>query len=313
MSATPSMPAKTSGARHGEPAASARERLIFKRSSPWRRFLRNPLAMIGAIVLLLLILSAVLADVLVPFDPYKAVFQETLQQPSAKHLLGTDHIGRDVLSRMLYAGRYSLLIGFAVQTITLLIGLPLGGWAGAKGGRTDFVIMRLLDVMGSFPTLLFQLVLVSVLSNYVPAGVWTVVLALSLTGWMGITWLVRAQVLSLREREFIAASRALGGSEWHIVRQHLIPNALGPIIVGISFGVPGIIGAEAGLSFLGLGISPPTPTWGQMLGDAGKYIQSMSGWYMIIPPAVVMAVVLLSFQFVGDGLQDVFNPRNSSR
>jgi ABC-type dipeptide/oligopeptide/nickel transport system permease subunit len=293
-------------------AESTREP-TFKGPNPWRRYLRNPLAMVGLVVLILLILSAVFADVLAPFDPYKAVFRDTLKQPSAQHLLGTDHIGRDVLSRMLYAGRYSLLIGFIVQAIALAIGLPLGGWAGWRGGRVDFVIMRLLDVMGSFPTLLFQLVLVSVLSNYVPPGVWTVILALSLTGWMGVTWLIRAQLLSLREREFIDASRALGAGDWHIVRQHLIPNALGPIIVGISFGVPGIIGAEAGLSFLGLGISPPTPTWGQMLGDAGKYIQSMSGWYMIIPPAIVMAIVLLSFQFVGDGLQDVFNPKASGR
>lgn len=282
---------------------------VYKKRSPWRRFLKNPLAVAGSAVLIAIILSAVFADVLAPYDPYKAVYRDTLKQPSAEHILGTDHIGRDVFSRILYAGRYSLLIGFTVQILTLVIGLPLGGWAAWRGRSIDFAVMRILDIMGSFPTLLFQLVLVSVLSNYVPPGTWTVILTLSFTGWMGITWLIRSQVLSLREREFIDASRALGGSDWHIIRQHLIPNALGPIIVGISFGVPGIIAAEAGLSFLGLGISPPTPTWGQMLGEAGKYIQSPSGWYMVIPPIVIMATVLLSFQFVGDGLQDVFSPR----
>ncbi len=308
MSTTPAAGAKTLGKGQSGSAAGSREPIL-KGSSPLRRYLRNPLAVVGTVVLVLLLLSAVFADVLTPFDPYKASFKETLAQPSATHLLGTDNIGRDVFSRMLYAGRYSLLIGFTVQAFALVIGLLLGGWAGWRGGRTDFAIMRLLDVMGSFPTLLFQLVLVSVLSNFVPPGAWTVILSLTFTGWMGITWLIRSQLLSLREREFVAASHALGASDWHIVRHHLIPNALGPIIVSISFGVPGIIAAEAGLSFLGLGISPPTPTWGQMIGESSKYITSTSDWYLIIPPAVVMAVVLLSFQFVGDGLQDVFNPR----
>jgi ABC-type dipeptide/oligopeptide/nickel transport system permease subunit len=274
----------------------------------WRRFRRNPLAVLGAAVLLALIASAAFADLLAPYDPYKAVFSQTLQPPSAAHPLGTDHVGRDVLSRMLFAGRFSLLVGFIVQSLTLAIGLPLGGWAAWRGGRTDFGIMRLLDVMGAFPTLLFQLVLVAVLSNYVPPGVTTVILSLAITGWMGLAWLMRAQVLSLRERDFVAAARALGGSDWHLVTRHLIPNAIGPIIVAVSFGVPGYIAAEAGLSFLGLGISPPTPTWGQMLGEAGKYIQDVSAWYMIVPPMAVMALVLLAFQFVGDGLHEVFNP-----
>ncbi len=286
---------------------------ILKGSSSLRRFVRNPLAVVGTVVLIVLVLSAIFAGVLSPFDPYKASYRETLAQPSAEHLLGTDNIGRDFYTRMLYAGRYSLLIGFTVQALTLVIGLLLGGWAGWRGGRTDFVIMRLLDVMGSFPTLLFQLVLVSILSNFVPPGAWTVILSLTFTGWMSITWLIRSQLLSLREREYVTASRALGASDWQIVRHHLIPNALGPIIVSISFGVPGIIAAEAGLSFLGLGISKPTPTWGQMIGDASMYITSPSDWYLIIPPAVVMAIVLLSFQFVGDGLQDVFNPRGAGR
>lgn len=312
MSTSSTEKAKASDKQPNESGAAAHEPIL-RGASPWRRFRRNPLAMIGTTVLIIIILSAVFADVLAPFNPYKAVFQETFQAPSAKHILGTDNIGRDFFSRMLYAGRYSLLIGFVVQAITLVIGMILGGWAGWKGGPTDFVIMRLLDVMGSFPTLLFQLVLVSVLSNFVRQGATTVILSLSLTGWMGITWLVRSQLLSLRERDFVMASHALGASDWHIVRHHLIPNALGPIIVSISFGIPGIIGAEAGLSFLGLGISPPTPTWGQMIGDASKYIQSVSSWYMIIPPAVVMAIVLLSFQFVGDGLQDVFNPKAAAR
>jgi ABC-type dipeptide/oligopeptide/nickel transport system permease subunit len=279
----------------------------------WRRFRRNRLALMGMVIILLLILSAVFANFLTPYDPYKAGFSEVLKPPSIQHWLGTDHVGRDNLCRLLFAGRFSLLIGFTSMAITLVIGMSLGGWAGWRGGRSDYLIMRLLDVINAFPTLLMQIVLASILSTYIKKGAWTVILALSITGWTGACWLIRSQLLSLRQRDYIVAAQALGANDWDVIIHHLLPNAMGTIIVYISFGVPGFIAAEAGLSFLGLGITPPTPTWGQMLGEAGKYIQSQSTWYLVIPPAIILAAVLLCFQFIGDGMQAAFNPSSSKK
>jgi oligopeptide transport system permease protein len=277
----------------------------------WNRYKRNPLAVAGAVVIILLVLTVLLGPLFTPYDPYKNDYATLMQSPSVKHLLGTDQYGRDVLTRLITAGQYSILISVSSMLICLVIGLPLGGLAGMKGGRVDFFIMRLLDIINAFPTLLLQMVLSAMLGSLLKKGAWTIILVLSLTGWVGFTWLIRSQLLSLREKEFVTAARAIGANDWYIIRKYLILNALGPIIVAISFGIPGLIGAEAGLSFLGLGISPPTPTWGQMLGESSKYVQTISTWYMVMPPAVIMATVLLAFQFMGDGMQSVFNPSTS--
>ena len=294
---------------------SVSEKLAPKQNTPfkeaWKRYKRNPLAVAGAIVVIVLFLSVLIGPFFTPYDPYKNDYTALLQSPSLKHLLGTDYIGRDVLTRLLTAGQYSLLISFSSMMISLVIGLPLGGLAGMKGGRVDFFVMRLLDIVNAFPTLLLQMVLSAMLGSILKKGAWTIILVLSLTGWVGFTWLIRSQLLSLREKEFVTAARAIGADDWYIIRKYLIPNALGPVIVAISFGIPGLMGAEAGLSFLGLGINPPTPTWGQMLGEGSKYIQSISTWYLVVPPALVMAIVLLAFQFIGDGMQNVFNPSSS--
>lgn len=277
----------------------------------WRRYKRNPLAVAGAVVIILLLIIVIFGRLISPYDPFKNDYSSIMQQPSPTHWLGTDHVGRDVFTRLITAGQYSFIISLSALSISMLIGLPLGGLAGIKGGTTDFVIMRLLDVVNAFPMLLLQMVLSSILGTILRKGAWTVIVVLSITGWVGFTWLIRSQLLSLREKEYVTAARAIGADDWYIIRKYLIPNALGPIIVAISFGIPGLIGAEAGLSFLGLGINPPIPTWGQMLGEGGKYVQTPSTWYLVLPPAIIMAVVLLAFQFIGDGMQNVFNPSSS--
>lgn len=277
----------------------------------WKRYKRNPLAVAGAVLIILLVLIVLLGPLFTPYDPYKNDYTALMQQPSPEHWLGTDHVGRDLLTRLITAGQYSLLISVSSILISMVIGIPLGGLAGMKGGKVDFFIMRLLDVVNAFPMLLLQMVLSSMLGTILTKGAWTIIVVLSLTGWVGFTWLIRSQLLSLREKEYVIAARAIGADDWYVIRKYLVPNALGPIIVAISFGIPGMIGAEAGLSFLGLGINPPTPTWGQMLGEGSKYIQTISTWYIVLPPAIIMAVVLLAFQFIGDGMQNVFNPSTS--
>lgn len=277
----------------------------------WKRYKRNPLAVAGAVLIILLVLVVVFGPLFTPYDPYKNDYTALMKPPSMKHWLGTDYVGRDVLTRLITAGQYSLLISVSSVLISMVIGIPLGGLAGMKGGKVDFFIMRLLDVVNAFPMLLLQMVLSSMLGMILKKGAWTIIIVLSLTGWVGFTWLIRSQLLALREKEYVSAARAIGAGDWYVIRKYLIPNALGPIIVAISFGIPGMIGAESGLSFLGLGINPPTPTWGQMLGEGSKYVQTISTWYMVMPPAIIMAIVLLAFQFIGDGMQNVFNPSTS--
>lgn len=277
----------------------------------WRRYKRNPLAVVGAIIIALLLFAVIFGRLISPYDPFKNDYSAIMLQPSAEHWLGTDRVGRDVFTRLITAGQYSFIISISALLISMTIGLPLGGLAGIKGGAADFMIMRLLDVINAFPMLLLQMVLSSILGMIMKKGAWTVIVVLSITGWVGFTWLIRSQLLSLREKEYVTAARAIGADDWYIIRKYLIPNALGPIIVAISFGIPGLIGAEAGLSFLGLGINPPIPTWGQMLGEGSVFVQTPSTWHLVLPPAIIMAVVLLAFQFIGDGMQNVFNPSSS--
>ncbi|MBS1253824.1 MAG: Oligopeptide transport system permease protein OppC [Anaerolineales bacterium] len=267
-----------------------------------RRFAQNKLAMAGLVVALVLILTAIFADFLAP-QPYdRVVLSEALQFPSRAHWLGTDAVGRDFLSRIIYGARTSLIVGFLVQIIASIIGVPLGAVAGLRGGKTDFVVTRLVEVMTAFPSFLFALFIMSVLGT----GLFNVILAISVTSWVPLCRLTRGQLLSLREKEFVAATRALGAKDRRIILHHLLPNALPALIVMIALGIPTAIFAEAGLSFLGVGINDPLPSWGKMVGSSSAYIRVY--WHLGLFPTLMIAITTLSFTFVGDGLRDALDP-----
>jgi oligopeptide transport system permease protein len=268
-----------------------------------RRFLRHRLATVGLCIVGLFILCAVFANVLAP-EPYdRSVLSDTLQFPSARHWFGTDQVGRDLLSRMIYGARTSLIVGFSVQTLAFGIGIPLGALAGLRPGTwADFVVIRLVEVMSAFPAFLFALFILSVIGG----GLLNVIFAIGITSWIDVTRLTRAQLLTLRERDFVQAARALGANDRHIVLHHLLPNALPPLIVMLALGIPSAIFAEAGLSFLGLGINDPIPSWGKMVGDSMGYIRVY--WHVGFFPTLMIALAMLSFNFVGDGLRDALDP-----
>ena len=281
--------------------AAAKDRTLWQ--DVRRRFLRNRLATAGLCVVALFIVFAVFANVLAP-EPYdRSVLSETLKYPSAQHWFGTDQVGRDLLSRMIYGARTSLLVGFSVQALAFGIGLPLGALAGLRPGSwADFVVIRLVEVMSAFPTFLFALFILTVIGG----GLVNVIFAIGITSWIDVTRLTRAQLLSLRERDYVQAARALGANDRHIVLHHLLPNALPPLIVMLALGIPSAIFAEAGLSFLGLGINDPIPSWGKMVGDSMGYIRVY--WHVGFFPTLMIALAMLSFNFVGDGLRDALDP-----
>jgi oligopeptide transport system permease protein len=273
----------------------------------WRRFRRNRLAVAGAAVVVILILDALLAGLLVQIgivqDPLKQDVANALKGPSIHHLLGTDELGRDTLSRLMFGARISLAIGILVQGIYVVIGGTIGLVSGYSGGRVDNLLMRFTDIWYAFPDLLFVLVLVSVFSP----SVFSIFIAIGVVNWVGLARLVRGQVLSIKEKEFVESARAVGSSHFKIVLRHLVPNALGPILITLTFGIPAAIFLEAALSYLGVGIQPPTPSWGVMIQDGYQAIFAAPG--QVAFPAIAVAVTMLSFTFIGDGLRDALDPR----
>ncbi len=267
------------------------------------RFARNRLALVALLVSLLLIAVTLLAPVLAPYPFDKQDYRALVQPPSREHLMGTDLLGRDVLSRVIYGGRISITIGVLVQLAAILIGLPLGAWAGYAGGKVDLIIMRLVDFMMAFPSLLLALLL---LVKTGP-GYGNVLLALAVVGWPLMCRVVRGQFLSLRESDFVLAARAVGASDTRIIFRHVLPNAISPVIVAATLGIPATIFREAGLSFIGIGIVPPTPSWGQMVGE--NYLAIQAAWHMSVFPALVLGLAILAFTLVGDGLQDALSPK----
>jgi ABC-type dipeptide/oligopeptide/nickel transport system permease subunit len=268
----------------------------------WLRFRRNRAAMIGLGFILLEVVVAILAPWIVPYNPYSGDYTATWQLPNSKYWLGTDDLGRDVLSRLIYGTRVSLGVGVLSQLIIVLIGVPIGALAGLLGGWVDYIIMRIVDVLSALPGMLLYILIMIALGS----GFLNIIIAMSVTGWIGIARLVRGQVLSLKETDFVRAARAMGASQRHIVFTHLIRNSLTPVIVSVSLGVPGAMFSEAGLSFLGLGISPPTPSWGQMIGLYQSYIQPW--WHLVVFPSILLAVTMLAWILVGDGLRDALDP-----
>jgi oligopeptide transport system permease protein len=269
----------------------------------WRRLLRNKLAVAGGVTVVLLCLVAIFANLLAPQSYTKANFESIYQFPSREFPLGTDQLGRDVLSRMIYGARVSMLVGLGSQVIVVLLGVPLGAIAGYVGGRTDILMTRFIDVMYAFPRLLFVILVMSMLG----AGLMNIFIALGLTGWVGIARQTRAQVLALKEKEFVEGARALGARGWRVLVRHILPSALTPIVVSVTFGIPEAIFTEAALSFIGVGINPPTPSWGQMVGENQQFLRSY--WYLCVFPSIAIAVTMLSFTFFGDGVRDALDPK----
>ena len=273
----------------------------------WQRFRRNPIAVGGLIFVCLLVLDALLAPLLVSVhliaDPLKQNVTHTYAGFSLQHPLGTDYLGRDLLSRVMFGARISLMIGLTVQAIYLVIGGTVGLTAGYFGGRVDNLLMRFVDIWYAFPDLLFLLVVVAVLGP----SLFTIFVAIGVIGWVDLSRLIRGQVLSLKEKEFVEGARAAGSGPSKIILRHLLPNTLGPIIVSLTFGIPRAIFLEATLSYLGVGIPPPTPSWGIMIQDGYQAIFAYP--HQVLVPALALAVTMLSFSFIGDGLRDAIDPR----
>ncbi|MCC6166311.1 MAG: ABC transporter permease [Caldilineaceae bacterium] len=270
-----------------------------------RRFLHNRLAVVGLCIVGTFLFMAVFADLIAPYAYDKVDFTKVRLFPfeDPAHPLGTDDVGRDYLSRLIYGARTSMIVGLSVQTVAVLIGVTLGGLAGYLGSKVDFVIMRLIEVMTAFPGLLFAILLVTVAGG----GLLNVIIALSVTSWIGIARLTRGQLLSLREKEFVEAARCIGVSKGRIIRAHLMPNALSPLLVAVSFGIPAAIFGEAGLSFLGIGVNDPIASWGKMVGTSQAYLPIY--WHLALFPTVLIALAMLGFSFMGDGLRDALDPK----
>ena len=277
-----------------------------RQRSLWRdalgRFRRNKLSVAALGLVLLLTLMALSAGLFFPEGYDHQVYEDSWQFPSRQHVMGTDPFGRDVLGRVMYGARVSLAVAIVVNLIALLIGIPVGAAAGWFGGAIDYVLSRIVDIMSTFPTLLFAILLMSILGS----GLVNVFIAMSITVWISAARLMRGQVLSLREQDYTLAARSCGATDWYIMRRHMVPNALTPIIVIVTLGIPAAIIAEAGLSFLGVGVNPPMPSWGKMLNEYVPYMQTYG--YLSIFPAIMIALTMYAFTLVGDGLRDALDP-----
>jgi peptide/nickel transport system permease protein len=271
-----------------------------------RRFLRHRLAVVGLIfIVLLTLITFPLASVVAPIPPEQMDLIAIRQPPSAEHWLGTDAIGRDVLSRVVYGGRVSLAVGLFAVLIFMTIGTTLGGLAGYYGGRVDAIIMRVTDTVMAFPVLVILISIVAIIGP----GIQNVMFAIGFISWTGVARLVRSQVLSIRTVDFVLAAKASGVPERNILSRHIFPSIVGPITVAGSFGIAGAILTEASLSFLGLGVQVPTPSWGNMLNEA-QSIQIIESFpWLWLPPGLMISLCVLAINFIGDGLRDALDPR----
>ena len=276
-----------------------------RRRAAWRRFSRNRLAVLGAAVVLVFGFIAIFAPLLAPESPTRQNFDAILASPGLEHPMGTDRLGRDTLSRLMHGARTSMAVGIVAQLIVLSVGIPVGLIAGAAGSRLDNLVMRGVDIVYAFPDLLMIILLRAVFGG----SLYMMFLAVGLASWPTIARLVRGQVLSLKERDFVMAARAAGVSGPRLAIRHLLPNALGPVVVASTFLVPRAIFAEAALSYIGIGVSPPTPTWGAMVqeGYAVVFVASEQ----VLFPTVAIALLMMAFTFLGNGLRDLLDPRTT--
>lgn len=268
-----------------------------------RRVYNNPLTLVGAVSVLVLLVASVLAPLISPHSPTDIDIDNILSPPTINHPFGTDDLGRDVLARMLYGSRVSLSVGFVAVGISVLIGIVIGSLAGYFGGRTDSLLMRFVDIMLTFPTLFLILAVIAI----VGPGIYTIMVVIGITGWMDVARLVRAEFLTLKERDFVQAARATGAGHMRIIFRQVLPNALSPVFVAATFGIAGAILVESGLSFLGLGIQPPRPSWGNILTSGKDYIEV--AWWLSLFPGLAILVTALSYNLLGEGLRDALDPR----
>ncbi|MEA2526067.1 MAG: peptide/nickel transport system permease protein [Thermomicrobiales bacterium] len=290
-------------AREVTPRSTGRWRLAL------RAFVRHRLAAAGLVVIALIALATIAAPLVAPYDPNAVDLGAVREGPSGDHLLGTDEIGRDVFSRVIYGGRVSLSVGLVSVTIYTIIGILLGSVSGYFGGVVDGTIQRLTDTVMCFPSLVIIIAAVAILGP----SIYNVMIVIGLLSWPGICRLVRAQFLSLREREFVEAARAIGGGHRDLIFRHILPNTLSPVIVAATFGVASAILTEAGLSFLGLGVQPPTPSWGNLINTAQSVSVLQRMPWLWIPAGLLIAMSVLSINFIGDGLRDALDPRARDR
>ncbi len=259
--------------------------------------MKNRALLVGSIIILFFSVIAILAPLISPYDPAEINQDNLLMPPSRQHLLGTDSLGRDILSRIIYGARISLSIGIIAVGIATIVGLILGASAGFYGGFVDILIMRFLDIMLCFPTFFLILAVVAIMEP----SIFNIMVVIGFTSWMGPARLIRSEILSLKEREFILAETALGASNFRIITRHLIPNAIGPVLVNATLGIAGAILLESGLSFLGLGVQPPTPSWGNILIEAKSTLGV--AWWITIFPGLAILVTILGFNLIAEGLK----------
>jgi peptide/nickel transport system permease protein len=269
----------------------------------WTALARNRLAVVGGVVVACLAVAAALAPALAPWDPNRPDVKKILQPPSGRHWLGTDQLGRDVLSRMLYGARVSLVVGFVSVGIAAAIGIMLGAAAGYHGGLVDATIMRLVDLILVFPRFFLLLAVLA----FLKPSIWTIMAVIGLTGWMGVARLVRAEFLALKEREFVVWSQSIGAGAFRIIWRHILPNAMAPVLVAMTLGIPAAILTESGLSFLGLGVQPPHATWGNILNEGKDAIEL--AWWLSVYPGVAILITVLSYNLLGEGIRDALDPR----
>jgi peptide/nickel transport system permease protein len=273
------------------------------RTDFWKRFSKNTIALAGSCVVVMLLVVSLLAPWIAPYDPNEINLKMVLSPPSASHLCGTDQLGRDVLSRMIWGARISLKVGFVATGIAILIGAILGAVAGYYGRWIDAVTMRFVDIMLCFPTFFLILAVIALLEP----SIWNIMIIIGLTGWMGITRLVRADFISLKERDFVLAARAIGASDSRIIFIHILPNAMASVVVAATLGVAGAILIESALSFLGIGAQPPTPSWGNIL-TAGKDNIDIA-WWLSLYPGLAILITVLGYNLLGEGIRDSLDPR----
>jgi len=269
----------------------------------WRRFKKNRLAFLGGIIVFLFFAIAVLAPFIAPYGPDGINVKHVLEPPSLSHPFGTDDLGRDILSRVIYGSRISLAVGFVAVGIATLIGIILGALSGYYGGWLDTVIMRFVDIMLAIPTFFLILAVIAMLEP----SIWNIMIVIGITSWMGVARLVRAEFLSLKEREFVLAARALGASDFRIIFRHILPNAMSPVLVSAVLGIAGAVLVESALSFLGIGVQPPTASWGNILTIGKDNIEI--AWWISVFPGLAIFVTVLAYNLLGEGIRDSIDPR----
>jgi len=267
------------------------------------RITNHNLAFIGLIILIPMFLCAVLAPIISPHDPVEPDLKNILVGPTWSHPFGTDMLGRDVFSRVIYGSRISLLVGFVSVGIATLIGIMIGAFSGYTGGIVDELIMRFVDLMMCFPTFFLILAVIAVLEP----SIWNIMIVIGLTNWMGIARLVRAEILSIKNKEYVLAAKAMGFPKRRIIFRHVLPNALSPVYVVATLGIGGAILTESALSFLGIGVQPPTPSWGNILTQAKDNIEV--AWWLSLYPGLAIFLTVMGYNLLGEGLRDIFDPR----